>query len=63
MPYPTVPSPATAILGCEEGPAISRLEVAFIDTALDDWQILKSGTPAHIEVFLIDSRTDGMAAM
>ncbi|NUB28299.1 DUF4347 domain-containing protein, partial [Azospirillum brasilense] len=63
MPYPTVPSPASAILGCEDGPAISRLEVAFIDTALDDWQILKSGTPAHIEVFLIDSRTDGMAAM
>ncbi|WP_186464817.1 Ig-like domain-containing protein, partial [Azospirillum brasilense] len=41
----------------------SRREVAFIDMALDDWQALKTEMPAGIEIVLIDSRADGMAAM
>ncbi|MFC5358996.1 SwmB domain-containing protein, partial [Azospirillum himalayense] len=63
MLHSTVSRPVPAILGCEGMPKAPRLEVAFIDTALDDWQALKAETPAGIEVFLIDSRADGMAAM
>ncbi|PWC62034.1 hypothetical protein TSH58_25810, partial [Azospirillum sp. TSH58] len=63
MLHPTVSQPNPAILGCAGVPTTSRFEVAFIDTALDDWQALKAETPAGIEVFLIDSRCDGMAAM
>ncbi|MHA7066630.1 Ig-like domain-containing protein, partial [Azospirillum argentinense] len=63
MLHSTVSRPVPAILGCEGVPEASRREVAFIDMALDDWQALKVEIPAGIEVFLIDSRADGMAAM
>ncbi|MGY0782380.1 SwmB domain-containing protein, partial [Azospirillum argentinense] len=63
MLHSTVSRPAPAILGREGVPEASRREVAFIDMALDDWQALKAEIPAGIEVFLIDSRADGMAAM
>ncbi|UKJ76048.1 Ig-like domain-containing protein [Azospirillum brasilense] len=63
MLHSTVSRPAPAFLGCEGVPATSRLEIAFIDMALDDWQALKAEMPSGIEVFLIDSRADGMAAM
>ncbi|WP_175429714.1 Ig-like domain-containing protein [Azospirillum argentinense] len=63
MLHSTVSRPVPAILGCEGAPEASRREVAFIDMALDDWQSLKAEMPAGIEVFLIDSRADGMAAM
>ncbi|MBK3734600.1 DUF4347 domain-containing protein, partial [Azospirillum brasilense] len=63
MLHSTASRPVSAILGCEGAPEASRREVAFIDTALDDWRALEAGTPAGIEVFLIDSRADGMAAM
>ncbi|MGY0835429.1 SwmB domain-containing protein, partial [Azospirillum argentinense] len=63
MLHSTVSRPVPAILGCEGVPEASRREIAFIDMALDDWQALKAEIPAGIEVFLIDSRADGMAAM
>ncbi|CCD02600.1 protein of unknown function, partial (plasmid) [Azospirillum baldaniorum] len=63
MLHSTASRPVPAILGCEGVPEASRREVAFIDTALDDWRVLEAGMPAGIEVFLIDSRADGMAAM
>uniref|UniRef100_UPI0032E0335F SwmB domain-containing protein n=1 Tax=Azospirillum argentinense TaxID=2970906 RepID=UPI0032E0335F len=63
MLHPTVSRPVPAILGCEGASEVPRLEVAFIDTALDDWQALEAGTPAGIEVVLIDSRADGMTTM
>ena len=40
-----------------------RLEAAFIDTSVADWEVLAAGIPAGIEVVLLDGRQDGVLQM
>ena len=49
---PVVLRPAVAALN--QG----RLEAAFIDTSVADWEVLAAGVPEGIEVVLLDGLSD-----
>lgn len=38
-----------------------RREVAFIDTQVNDWQVLARNIPNGIEIILLDANQDGLA--
>ena len=54
---PAVLRPAVAALN--QG----RLEAAFIDTSVADWEVLAAGVPEGIEVVLLDGQQDGVLQM
>ncbi|WP_460431396.1 DUF4347 domain-containing protein, partial [Aquaspirillum soli] len=54
---PAVLRPAVAVLN--QG----RLEAAFIDTSVADWEVLAAGVPEGIEVVLLDGQQNGVLQM
>ncbi len=44
-------------------PILTRKEVAFVDTAVADWQTLVAGIRPGVEIVLLDGSRDGLAQM
>src|SRR5690606_13459360 len=54
---------ALAELAVAPTAAASRNEIAFIDTRVKDWEVLRDSVRDGVEVFLIDASRDGLQQM
>jgi hypothetical protein len=56
-------TPINNDIAVSPAPTFTRKEIAFIDTAIADWQTLAAGIRPGVEVVLIDGSRDGLAQM